>query len=205
MVFSLSCLDLNLIAGRLIAKYAFECFCMKSVTTEITERIATPDDVLILLEIEQSAFPPERWASEPTLRNRLQLADSVTWLAYLNGKPAGFSNGFPIRDISTQEGLDPADSELYSEDGNCWLLRNVAVHKSLQRCGVGKQLVQLQIQAAREYGSKYFRFTATENLTSYYSELGFQMVRPAKVFHGLPQAVWELTISQIPSHTESKI
>lgn len=167
---------------------------MKSQTPEIKERIATLEDISTLLEIEQSAFPRERWASETSLRSRLQLVDSATWLAYVDGIRAGFSNGFPIGDLSTQEDLDPPDSILYSRNSLVWLLRNVAVHSSLQRHGVGKRLIQLQIQAARNYGSKYFRFTATENLTSYYSKQGFRMIQAAEVFHGLPQAVWELRL-----------
>ncbi len=162
--------------------------------SEINARIATLNDVSTLLEIERSAFPRERWASEASLRNRLQLEDSATWLAFVDGQRAGFSNGFPIGDLSTQVDLDSPDSVLYSRKSKFWLLRNVAVHVSLQRRGIGKRLIQLQVQAARDYGSKYFRFTATENLAAYYSDQGFRMIRSAEAFHGLPQAIWELEL-----------
>jgi GNAT superfamily N-acetyltransferase len=154
-------------------------------------RLAVLSDVPAMLELEQSAFPRERWASQSSLEKRLELPDAVTWLAYVDGKPAGFSNGFPIGDFSTQEELDPDDAVLYQRRSSVWLLRNVAVHRSFQRAGVGTRLIESQLASAREYGAKYFRFTATENLTGYYSKLGFQMIRPPEAFHGLPQAVWE--------------
>jgi len=166
----------------------------KSVTEnpqQISCRPAGYQDLPNLLKIEQSAFPPERWASEASLNQRLELPDSVTLIAFLKTIPVGFANGFPVSDCSTQETLDQDDSILYSKGSNYWLLRNVAVHQSFQSTGVGKFLIQAQLAAARKYGAKYLRFTATENLTSYYQSLGFQMIHPAKYFHGLPQAVFQ--------------
>jgi len=154
-------------------------------------RLANIGDLPTLLIIEQSAFPPGRWASEKSLRERLELPAQATWLAFYENQPVGFANGFPIKDLSTQQELDPDDSSLFSQESKFWLLRNVAVRPEFQGKGIGKQLIQAQLNSAKEYGSKYFRFTASENLTSYYSNLGFRMIRPPEAFHGLPQSVWE--------------
>lgn len=155
-------------------------------------RRATLKDLSSLLEIERAAFPPERAASETTFATRLALPQAETWMAFLGDQPMGFSSGFPIRDLSTQKDLDPPDEVLSRKDGKVWLLRNVAVFPRFQKHGAGKSLVLQQVDAAREYGARAFRFTATENLSTFYSALGFRMIRQAENFHGVPQAVWEL-------------
>lgn len=158
-------------------------------------RLASPNDLPALLELEQSAFPQARWASEESLRRRLEFPDSATWIAYWGALPVGFSNGFPISDRKTQEELDPADDILYTPKGAYWLLRNVAVRPSHQKMGFGKLLIDSQTSSARDYGCKAMRFTATEDLSNFYQSLGFSLIQPAKVFHGVPQAVWEGFVS----------
>jgi GNAT superfamily N-acetyltransferase len=158
------------------------------------DRVATIDDLPDLLRIEQSAFPKERWASEDSLRRRMTLYPGGSWLALLNGDVAAFSNGFPITDRSTQADLDPADHLLFDSSGPVWLLRNVAVHQAFQRRGLGRLLINRQLELARSYGAKCFRFTATTNLNAYYSALGFSMLKEPVSFHGLPQGVWNLDL-----------
>ena len=162
---------------------------------DVIERQAEMSDLRLLLEVERSAFPEERWASEASLARRLELPQAETWVVLLGELLAGFSNGFPIDDLTTQAELDPPDSELYFAGGKVWMLRNVAVRPSCQGKGIGRRLIERQLFSARKHGAHTFRFTATENLTAYYSKLGFRMIREPEVFHGLPQAVWEAPVS----------
>ena len=62
----------------------------------ITDRVASISDLDLILSIEQNAFPEERWASEGSLRKRMQLFAQGTWLGLCNERPVAFSNGFPI-------------------------------------------------------------------------------------------------------------
>jgi GNAT superfamily N-acetyltransferase len=124
----------------------------------------------------------------------MELNPIGTWLGLLDSNPSGFSNGFPIGDRNTQDELDPDDSVLFDPQGSVWLLRNVAIHKKHQRHGLGKLLIQRQIQLAREYGARQFRFTATEDLSDYYASQCFIMIRKPESFHGLPQGVWNLVL-----------
>jgi N-acetylglutamate synthase-like GNAT family acetyltransferase len=68
------------------------------------------------------------------------------------------------------------------------------VNPGYQRIGVGRRLIERQVEAAKNYGSHSFRFTATDNLTDFYRKLGFTLIRKAESFHGLPQAVWEKSL-----------
>ncbi|MFN8392258.1 MAG: GNAT family N-acetyltransferase [Bdellovibrionota bacterium] len=167
---------------------------MDDVVRRASERLATMNDLPALLELEQRAFPQSRWASEATLTLRLELPDAVTWLSFDDGAPAGFANGFPIKDLATQSDLDPPDQELYLPGGQVWLLRNIAVRPSLQRRGIGRRLVEKQVEAARSYGARCARFTAPDSLAEFYTKLGFRIIRKAGAFHGLPQAVWESSL-----------
>ena len=167
---------------------------MTNPNTNLADRPATIDDLPRILQIEQSAFPKERWASSSSLQQRMQLFPAGTWLGSYGGVIAAFSNGFPIDDLATQEELDPTDELLFTPRGTVWLLRNVAVHQAFQRQGLGKLLVQRQVILARKFGAKQFRFTATSNLAGFYASLGFRILREAEQFHGLPQAVWNLEL-----------
>ena len=157
----------------------------------ILVRQAITEDLPYMVQVEQSAFPKERWASDKSLLTRLELFPSGSFVALKNQSILGFSNGFPIGDRSNQESLDPTDSVLYEPDGEHWLLRNVAVLREAQGKGIGTLLVQRQLQAAREHKAKSIRFTATPNLDGFYSKLGFKKTREPEEFHGVRQAFWE--------------
>ena len=104
----------------------------KFSSSDVTERLAKNQDLPALLELEQSAFEPKRWATEASLKERLELGGSATWIAFVNSRAVGFTNGFPIRDLQTQEELDPEDSLLHLEGSQIWLLRNMAVRPEFQ-------------------------------------------------------------------------
>jgi predicted N-acetyltransferase YhbS len=161
---------------------------------ELLERQANFADLPRIVEIERSAFPPERWATEASLSERLTLFPAGTWLGLRDSYPVAFANGFPISDLQTQEDLDPPDRDLFQAHGTVWLLRNLAVQKEYQKQGFGKLLIQRQVALARQLGARHFRFTATVDLTSYYSALGFTQLRAPSMFHGLPQAVWNTVL-----------
>lgn len=154
---------------------------MNKSATQTIERLTTKNDLPDLLLIEQSAFPMERWASETTLARRLEFPDSGNWISFIENLPVGFANGFPIKDLKTQGELDPPDSELYKRGGKVWLLRNIAVKPSYQRMGVGRNLIERQLETAKAYGAHWFRLTATENLTDFFRNLGFTLIRKARV------------------------
>jgi len=164
---------------------------MNSHPIEILVCTATPDDLTAMLKIEQSAFPKNRWASRHTLELRMELFPPGNSVAVANGEVVGFCNGFPIGNLTTQKQLDPGDSELFLKYGNNWLLRNVAVSPEFQGMGVGSQLVNNQLEVAKNFNSEFIRFTATPNLDNFYLQLGFNKIREAEDFHGVPQALWE--------------
>ena len=166
----------------------------KFVNKDIRERLATVKDLPILLEIERSAFPEKRWATEADLQKRLELENSVTWVAFIGDKAAGFTNGFPISDLKTQDELDPRDEVLHLADGKIWLLRNMAVCPEYQGRIVGKKLFQRQIESASIHRASAIRFTTTKEFSAGISSLGFVLIGEPKEFHGVVQGVWELKL-----------
>ncbi len=169
---------------------------MKNNRAKVDIRRALNEDLRSMLSVEQHAFPKHRWASFETLQNRLELFPFGNFVAVFNHEIIGFCNGFPIGDLTTQQQLDPGDRELFSKDGRNWLLRNVAVSPEFQGQGIGSELVASQLDTARQNNSNYLRFTATPNLDSFYSRLGFKKIREPEDFHGLPQALWEMKLSE---------
>ncbi len=155
---------------------------------------ATQDDLSAMLNVEQSAFPEHRWASKETLKLRMELFPEGNLVAIANKEVVGFSNGFPIEDLRTQEQLDPVDIKLFMQGGNNWLIRNVAVMPKIQGIGIGEKLVLEQVKRAKNNNSQFIRLTATPNLDNFYSRLGFLKIREAEVFHGIRQALWEMQL-----------
>ena len=166
----------------------------KFSSNDVTDRLAKNQDLAALLEIEQSAFEQKRWASEASLRERLELEGAATWIAFVNDKAVGFTNGFPIRDLKTQEELDPEDSFLHQEGSKIWLLRNMAVRPEYQGRIIGKKLFQRQIESAAAYGAEVVRFTTTKEFSSALGAIGFVLISEPKEFHGVVQGVWELKL-----------
>ncbi len=158
-------------------------------------RPATQDDLSSMLNVEQCAFPEHRWASEDTLKLRMDLFPNGNLVALAKNEVAGFCNGFPIGDLRTQEQLDPIDIKLFMQSGKNWLIRNVAVLPKLQGIGIGEKLVLAQIECAKTNNAQYIRLTATPDLDNFYSRLGFMKIREAEVFHGIKQALWEMQIN----------
>jgi GNAT superfamily N-acetyltransferase len=161
---------------------------------DISERLATSDDLQILLEIEQSAFPVSRWATLDSLAERLAFPAGSTWIAFVAGAPAAFANGFPIKDFRTQAELDPEDRELYLEQSKIWLLRNMAVRPEYQGRLIGKKLFDRQIESAKQFGAEVIRFTTTKSHSDSMRSLGFELISAPSEFHGVTQGVWELRI-----------
>ena len=162
---------------------------------DIVIRQASPEDLKAIVQVEQSAFPQDRWAPESSLATRMKLFPSGTIVASNSDYILGFSNGFPIGDFTTQDELSPDDAQLFDETGDVWLLRNVAVHTDSQRKGIGRQLIQHQLDLAIGAGARQMRFTATPDLDSFYLKLGFDKLREAQDFHGVPQSVWSMKLA----------
>lgn len=158
-------------------------------------REATGEDLEAIGRVEQSAFPPARQASVETLRKRIALFPVGCLVAELDGQVFGFITSLLIANtVDSLTAFDQPDATIHDNSGNTFYVRNLAVARDHQRRGVGQALMRAAVSIAKTLGKAQIRLTATEDLDRFYSQLGFKKISQYKTFHGLPQAVWELTL-----------
>lgn len=157
-------------------------------------RAASLEDLDLILNVERSAFPPDRQASLDTLRKRLKLFPQGCLVAEQNGELVGFETSLITRDISSIMELDKPDEAIHDPAGIVYYLRSLAIKQDFQRRGIGKALMEKAIKLAGELNKQVFRFTAAQDVEDFYTKLGFERISEYKNFHGLPQAIWELKL-----------
>jgi len=158
-------------------------------------RPALESDLESILSVEFSAFPPHRHGDRSTFLTRLRLHAFGFLAACVDDELVAFTTGYPIEDRATLTLLDLPDPELCKPQGSGYYLRSVAVQQTHQRSGLGKTLISCQLARARMLGKSFFRFTASEELENYYSNLGFKRITEYDDFHSVKQAVWNLALN----------
>ena len=126
--------------------------------------------------------------------NRIRLFPEGCYVAICDGEVAGFSTALIINDLKSPETLDPPDEKLHNIQGNTYYLRSVGIRPDYQRKGLGKALVNQQLECARMLKKDYFRFTSSEDVEKFYANLGFSRITDYCDFHGSVQAVWEIKL-----------
>ena len=139
----------------------------KASQLEIT--LAGPDDAEVIADLIYAAFAPfesqyTAGAFEYVTPNadliRPRFDEGPIWIAKLNGEPAGTVSGIP-------------------EDGRFYM-RSMAVSPTMQRAGIGRELVQAFESYAREKGfEKMFLYTTfvLPGATQLYEKNGFYVLR----------------------------
>ena len=166
----------------------------KIMYNKLQTRAATLEDLDSILDVEKSAFPPNRQASPDTIRKRLQLFPQGCLVAEQNGKLVGFETSLLTKDIFSITELDQPDENIHDPSGIVYYLRSLAIKQEFQRRGIGKALTEETLKLARKLKKQIFRFTAARDVEQFYAKLGFQRVSEYQDFHGLPQAIWELRL-----------
>lgn len=153
-------------------------------------RAASLEDLDFILNVERSAFPPNRQASLDNLQKRLQLFPQGCLVAEQNGELVGFETSLVTRDIVSIVELDQPDEVIHDPTGIVYYMRSLAIKQEFQRRGIGKALTGEAIKLARVFNKQVFRFTAAQNVENFYTKLGFKRISEYQDFHGLPQAIW---------------
>ncbi len=152
-------------------------------------------DLEAIVKVENSAFPPHRQASTESLKGRLELFPEGCLVALKNGEIIGFSTALIINDIRSLPELDVSDEELHSLNREIYWLRSIVIDPNHQKEGVGKLIMQKQLEKARNLNKKAFRFTAAQDVEGFYKKLGFTMLTDYEDFHSSDQAIWELNLA----------
>ncbi|MCL4338435.1 GNAT family N-acetyltransferase [Patescibacteria group bacterium] len=161
------------------------------VIKKFSIRRATIDDLDDVLVVEKSAFPPHRQGTRETFETRLSLYPKGFFVVEVDGIIRGFSTALIINNIISVDKLDIPDNKLHNLQGDVYELRSLAIVKEFQLRGLGKQLVNKQLQNAIYFKKKYCRFTASQDVSRFYEKLGFKQITPYINFHHAKQALWE--------------
>ena len=158
---------------------------------KIRIRNAKHSDLNSIIEVENSAFPPERQATIETFANRLALNEKGFLVLEYEGQIVAFSTAFLTNNITNIKDFDIPDEQLHNPKGIIFELRSIAVKKDYQKKGFGKLLLFKQLENATILKKKFFRFTAASDVARFYEKMGFRRISPYHNFHNSKQAIWE--------------
>lgn len=115
-------------------------------------RQAVPADAPHILNIKQAVWPSESPKGWAYIAEVIALLDHATHLAFVEGTPAGFVDGFMTY---TPAGLPR------------WEVDLLAVHPDFRGKGIAAQLVALSTETGRVHGANFARgLVETENIAS---------------------------------------
>lgn len=115
-------------------------------------RLALPTDTSHIFAIKQAVWPSESPKNQAHIADVIALPDHATHLAFVEGTPAGFVDGFMTY---TPEGLPR------------WEVDLLAVHPDFRGKGIAAQLVALSTETGRARGANFARgLVEIENIGS---------------------------------------
>ncbi|MEK7495292.1 MAG: GNAT family N-acetyltransferase [Patescibacteria group bacterium] len=148
-------------------------------------------DIVEVVKVEKSAFPPKRQANKNTFKLRCKLFKKGFFIVEFNHHIVGFTTALLTNNIISIGDLNIPDEKLHNPRGVVYELRSLAIAKSLQKKGFGKLLIKKQLENAKKMNKKYFRFTAAKDVEGFYEKLDFKRITPYLPFHSSYQAIWE--------------
>jgi ribosomal protein S18 acetylase RimI-like enzyme len=139
------------------------------LTIEI--RRAITQDAPDILRLKLATWPSEKLKGVASISEVIQQPDHATFIAFVEGVPAGFVDGFITYSI---EGLSR------------WEVDLLAVHPDFRGKGIAAQLVELSTGAGREMGAKSARgLVEIENIASQrtFARCGYELDNQVRALH----------------------
>lgn len=110
--------------------------------------------------------------AEEFLQARLDNNESIIFVAFWDGNPAGFTQLYP-----TYSSVRVVKN---------WILNDLFVENNYRKKGIGESLIKTAMDFARDNGSKYVELsTATDNFNAQalYEKIGFRKIGPEPGFY----------------------
>ncbi len=150
-------------------------------------RLATPDDLDAVTEIERLCFPPAEAASRASFEWRLAAFADHFWLLEEDGRPVSMVNGMVSDEpLLRDEMFD--DATLHNEQGAWQMIFGVATVPASRRHGYAARLLERAIADSREQGRAGLVLTCKDHMLPYYAKFGFVNEGVSASVHG--GAVW---------------
>lgn len=135
-------------------------------------RLAKPEDLDAIIEIEAICFPVEEAASKEAISERFNIFMENFVVAEDDGKVVGFINGCCYHELSLPDELYH-DNSLHDKDGAYQTVFGLDVLPAYRKKGVAKQLIDYFIALAKQRGKKGIVLTCKDYLVHYYERFGF--------------------------------
>lgn len=150
---------------------------------DILIRKATTADLDLVTHIEATCFPPAEAASREAFKERLKYYSGHFLIAFDEGTPIGFIDGFVSDDeILTDEMF--ADASLHNPNGAWQMIFGLNTMPEYRNCGVGGRLIEAFVELARKEKRKGIILTCKEEKIPYYTKFGFVNEGESESNHG---------------------
>ena len=146
-------------------------------------RNATMNDFKRLCELENIAFPPEKAASDKSIKERIELTNDTFFVACIEDKIIGFINGIVIDQEYISDDLFEEVFENRKEGGIQSVL-SLGVEPEYQRQGIAAALLKELEKEAKSKKRTTITLTCLENLIHYYERQGYKNMGLAQSQHG---------------------
>lgn len=150
-------------------------------------RLAKPEDLDAIIEIEAICFPVEEAASKEAITERFNIFMENFVVVEDDGKVVGFINGCCYHELSLPDELYH-DSSLHDKDGAYQTVFGLDVLPAYRKNGVAKQLIDYFIALAKQRGKQGIVLTCKDHLVHYYERFGFVHQGVSDSTHG--GAIW---------------
>ncbi len=144
-------------------------------------RKGTIQDLDRISEIEREVFPAVQAASREKYEWRIKNIGNYFFVAEHGGKIVGFI-------FSRLTELDIFTDELYEKEilpeGKYLAILTVATDASYQKKGIAGELIKHSLSVSKDIGLKGATLACKDDIVSYYSKFGFELVGKSLSEHG---------------------
>lgn len=141
------------------------------------------EDLDAVTRVEAICFPKAEAAARASFEQRIKTFPESFFVAEIDGKIIGFTNGCVINDTVIYDELYE-DSNLHIPDGNYQTIFGLDVIPKYQRQGIAAQLMNHMIKVSNGAGRKGIILTCKDKLVHYYEKFGFVNKGVSQSVHG---------------------
>jgi ribosomal protein S18 acetylase RimI-like enzyme len=141
------------------------------------------EDLDEVTEVEASCFPEAEAATKASFEQRIKTFPESFFVAEIDGKIIGFSNGCIINETTIRDELF-SDATLHMPNGDYQTVFGLDVISDYRNQGIAAQLMNHLIEVSRLAGRKGVILTCKKKLIHYYSKFGFENKGVSESEHG---------------------
>ena len=152
---------------------------------EITLRLAKPNEIEEIINIEKICFPPSEAANEKEFKERFNTFPENFIIAEnkKEKKLIGFINGCTYNEPNLPDELYH-NTKLHNSKGDYQTVFGLDVIPEYRKQGVGENLIKFLIELSKKRNKKGIVLTCKEHLIHFYEKFGYENKGVSKSCHG---------------------